>query len=367
MRVIQQIKRSATFRLKHITKEIRFFLDSNFVTQPRPLMTHGATGRKNVVIVSGFINTGSSACIDLLRSFQGVECLLPEFQLFGKSIWDIIGFQGSDAMWRNRVSMLRSELMEIGKDPCLPRSLLGWGPRPRRKLEVMRWGINRELRGYYNAYTADFIGGLIKLGSQVDNADERDRRVGQLIESYLGRLAGSVGTDDASTIVFNQTLKPHGATTRCLAILPNTKLIVVDRDPRDQYIELSIKGRLDEVLSSFEGNKYFSQVPKVDCRSERFAQMALERRAGFYGDWENPDNLLLIRFEDLVLRKDEVENRIRSFLNLPKATVSETDSWFRGDEAHSKVGLWRTYPVQDDIRRIEAVLNNCDWFTSSVK
>lgn len=107
---------------------------------------------------------------------------------------------------------------------------------------------------------------------------------------------------------------------------PNAKMIVVDRDPRDIYVDL-VNNRM----------RIGSELYRFD---------SVEK----YIDWHKKsrmikpnNNLLQIRFEDAVLRYEETRQKIFDFLNLNSAEHKDKFQYFDPNVSKHNIGIWKNY------------------------
>jgi len=120
---------------------------------------------------------------------------------------------------------------------------------------------------------------------------------------FTDNLLVSLGLDVSKTIVLNQAF-PANNPKRFLRYFRESKAIVVDRDPRDVFVFLS---------DVFRGNSY--SVPFQNVEEFVKYYRALHNDINKY---KKEDNILYLRFEDLIYEYEKTINKINSFLGLDK-------------------------------------------------
>mgnify|MGYP003978271425 FL=1 len=118
----------------------------------------------------------------------------------------------------------------------------------------------------------------------------------------------------------------------------NLKLIIVDRDPRDVYVDM-IKGKFllsYDILKTGNVDKYIKWHKKVRDNVEN-------------------DNILYLKFEDLVYNyKDSVE-RISKFIGSDFTHINQ-NKYFVPEISVNNIGIWKQYSKQEEINKIKAEL-----------
>lgn len=120
------------------------------------------------------------------------------------------------------------------------------------------------------------------------------------------------------------------------------KLIVVDRDPRDVFMDL-INGKYvigRELAESHDIEKFVYYYRKVREKKIEYAQ----------------DQVLYINFEDLILKYEDTVSRILDFLGESKDIHINKLKYLKPDDSKKNIGIWKRYAHQDDIRKIEREL-----------
>jgi hypothetical protein len=164
---------------------------------------------------------------------------------------------------------------------------------------------------------------------------------------YLGAVLSSNVSDDINTIVMHNCFEPFNP-YRSLQILENSKCIVVDRDPRDNYV--------DQIRYMQKGGAAAVNLP-VSMFIQRYRLYRTIARKYQV----NSDRLLRIRFEDLVLKYDATLTMIISFLGEERSIHMRPKQYFDPAVSRKNVGIWKTHGNQAEIDTIHRELSEyCD-------
>lgn len=146
---------------------------------------------------------------------------------------------------------------------------------------------------------------------------------------------------DKKILAFDQ-LVPCCNTERYFNYIPNLKVIIVDRDPRDIYI-LSKMIWKDGVVPS----------ENVDIFIKHFKLLRKHRKF----EVEEKNRILRIKFEDTIYNYDETMKKINSFLNINGMKHSKEKKYFNPQKSMYNTQVFRLYPeYQKDIEKIEREL-----------
>lgn len=311
----------------------------------------------SVVSVSGYGWTGASAVVDLLRGYQEFGGFGTEFRLIkdpdgvvdlenalvddwthikchvalrrferlahrlarpwylGGEDYEALTSDEFRRLTRNYVEDLVEFTYEGGntylslQEP-LWRRYLGYGWR---KLG----GSRRDSELYYSMPEDEFL--------------EATRR-------YLSGIADAAVHADVEYMVLDQAIHPLQC-KRSLRYFDDAKVVLVDRDPRDVY--------LDGLGTRF--------VP--DASVETFIQhyRCMRQKAE-----ENTSNLdvLMLDFEDLVTQPESTTDEILDFVTDEPERYTPSHDRFDPSESIENVGMYRTNDApQKDIERIEEALS----------
>jgi hypothetical protein len=323
--------------------------------------------QRNFVAVSGYGWSGSSAVVDLLKEFKGYTHINTEFRLlkdpYGitrlESIlvdnWDILtsDIAIKDFLWlaeslNRNPSFFSIKGMSYEKKLC--KDFLKLTNEYIKSLLICEykgyWSFFDMKRSHYN-----YIFKKIKnrLGFNVENETmflskpSKDTFVAET-KQYLHNIFDAVETNgDNSKIILDQTI-PLPYATKALRYFDSIKMIIVDRDPRDIYIDLiSHKTLIGKELSNGKNAHKFIEWHKA----LHIANSEL-----------TDDRILAIQFEDLIFDYKNVKDRIIKFLGEPDSIHVNKKKYFDPDVSMNNVGIWKKFNTNtDDIKRIEKSLH----------
>jgi len=156
---------------------------------------------------------------------------------------------------------------------------------------------------------------------------------------YLEAVLTSNVAPDTETVVMHNAFEPFDP-PRSIRMFHRAKSIVVDRDPRDNYVQ---------------GLWYKPVATGVDQFIRRYRTY---RTATNYTP--HPD-VLRIRFEDLIFEYDATVGRIFSHVGIEPSRHVKARAHFDPDVSRKNVGLHRAHEDQPAIRAIERELGEfCD-------
>lgn len=313
------------------------------------------TSHYNLIIVSGFICTGSSVLIDVLRGFASYVALTEEFNLFNPDygllkLIKSVESSGKDRKYLYRVC--RKKLLEAGKAPSryyrIKRRMLRAIFSEDYQNKKDRRSFDRLFGGNYLTETKSLLYDIKRIIKNDTGNDNNYEKLKDPLNYYVQSLARHIAiNNEVKTVIFNQTIKPSSSTKSALDMLDHTKLIVVDRDPRDHYIDLKNSGRLGKIIKMY-ANYSSDEV-------QNYIQWYKLRREGFYNN-NDSENILVVRFEDLVLQYDKVLKNISTFLDDKSLLRQNNQAYFKPASAMNKVGMWKCYEHRDKITRIQKEL-----------
>jgi len=270
---------------------------------------------KKFVIVAGYGWTGSSAVVDLLKEFSGYKELGTEFRII-KDPYGIMDLETALV-----------EKWDLGQSDNAIRDFL-WlaNIHNRKNLRFSKIGLSYEDRISKDFYkhTEDYVNDLVdfEYKSHWYFLDCRESYPKYMYKKVLNRLGlsrrdsimyfsqpsrevfnlktqkyiASVFRDfsekqNAKTVILDQAVQPFNA-KKAFDYFNSVKVIIVDRDPRDNYIDLiSTKGSIGRELHD---------SPDV----EKYIRFHQARRCNNIREL-NDKRILKMTFEELVLNYDE--------------------------------------------------------------
>jgi hypothetical protein len=146
-----------------------------------------------------------------------------------------------------------------------------------------------------------------------------------------------------ATLVLDQAI-PTANIAKGMRYFDQMKLVVVDRDPRDIYVDLiRNKGLIGTNVDDPDKVAKFLRWHRI-LRADAAASASID-----------PSRVLRVRFEDVVLEPQATSTRILAFLGLEQRARA-LGSRFHPQQSARNVGIWRSYPQQAEIAAIAAAL-----------
>ena len=311
---------------------------------------------EGVIAVSGYGWSGSGLYEDFLSGTELIESLEVEFSLIKEpkglldldyslfENWDVIRAHYAIEDFLEFVSILNRKNEKFGKWGLDLGTLLGVDLEERSREFVARIA-EFEYRGrtrvqHYSAGSlTSFCRKLrarlpfVSQASQSMYLAKPTRKEFQgAVQSYIeGLLIGF----ESEFVLLDQaipTSNPH----RGLCYLPNAKLIVVDRDPRDIYVDLIRNNAL-----------IGAELPGLR-RARKFVKWHSKLRESVAAP---SGQIEYFKFEDLVLRFDSTVVRLAEFLGLSEEALRNS-SYDLGRSALN-IGLWKHFEFQDELECIQ--------------
>ena len=158
----------------------------------------------------------------------------------------------------------------------------------------------------------------------------------EITREYLETLLSSNVDPAARVIVMHNAFEPFNP-TRAMTLFHSAKCIIVDRDPRDNYVAGLWYAPMRLPVAQFiQRYRVYRRV------AEHFARPS--------------PGVLRIQFEDLVLNYEATLARVLEFLEEPKSSHVTPRKYFIPEVSRKNVGIWRNHPDQAEIQLIQAAL-----------
>lgn len=327
------------------------------------------------VSVGGFYATGGSALRDLLRDDPDVAVFPNEFRLLKE-------YSGLLSLQRD----LRDSKLPESRDLALRDFIwlaenLGKAGRL-RFLQRPGFGYDSFTGGNFSRATASFVNNLTMFHYRTDwhfyqwrkghlefwfdaiRAHIFGRQTGweahaishdevffaQAARTYLDEIFAAarryLGAHSSDPVVLHNAVDPSSISgiKMAQALLPELKVIIVDRDPRDNFLSLPPGRALPA------GREIDRAVAYVDMYRE--LRKELPAILGLPG-------VLLVKFEDLVLAAASERARVRGFLGLdPAAGVAKFGPNFIPEQSERNLGLWRKVKSRETLKAISYIETN---------
>lgn len=163
------------------------------------------------------------------------------------------------------------------------------------------------------------------------------------VKRYTNSLAESAIKDKTCQYIIWDQAIPAQHPDKTFDYFDNSKIIIVDRDPRDIYVEL------------IELKKFVGMDIAETHDVEKYIKMHKKYRE--ISHIEN-ENILRIAFEDLIFNYEETVQVIMRFVGAENSSHIRRREYFNPDVSKKNIGKYRTYPHQDEIKMIEKDLGD---------
>jgi hypothetical protein len=316
----------------------------------------------NYVAVSGYGWSGSGAVVDLLREFKDYKSLDVEFRLlkdpygivdlesFLVNNWDILRSDVAirDFLWFTSIlDKSGSRFSRIGEnlstrlyvdfksetikyiDNLTSLKYIGYSMIYNYNIPSVILFIRKVLR----KLAVISINKIMYLSKPTQEKFEFETR------QYIERIFKNFFIkNNIKTLVLDQAI-PISNINATMKYFKNIKLIIVDRDPRDIYVDLII----NKALVGADNN--------IEERPKRFVEYYNLQRSSI----DLNDNILQIRFEDLVINYNKTVNVIKSFLGEDIFHINKY-KYLKPEKSLKNICLWKSFKNQDEIDYIYSKL-----------
>ena len=324
----------------------------------------------NVLAVSGYGWTGSGAVVDLLREVECCASFGSEFSLikeprglidlecFLVERWDVIRHDRAIKDFLSYCEILARPNRRFGH----------WGGDLNKSLDI---DLSYLSRRYINSLT----GFTYRGSSRIHNYDHGHgisllRKIGRVMglevakselmrfarprhedfilatRSYLEAIFAPLMTSTRSTHLILDQAIPTANPFKAMMYFSNLKLLLVDRDPRDIYVD-QVRNRSligANVRDDLRVEKFINWYSGM-----RIGQDAMLKKAG--------DQVLKIQFENLISNYEVESRRIIDFCGLEGFPRAEK-KFFAPAVSEKNVGLWRRFENRRDIVELQASLKD---------
>lgn len=147
------------------------------------------------------------------------------------------------------------------------------------------------------------------------------------VRKYVASLFDSIFVSTGKSNVVCDQLVPAMGYTKYLPYIDNLKVIIVDRDPRDIYLN----------------NKYIWKGAPYICDTTDVDQFIDWYKSIRYHSDENNCSVLRINFEDFIYKTKDAISSIMKFAELDERKFDIAKSTFVRENSAINVGLWKKY------------------------
>ncbi len=161
----------------------------------------------------------------------------------------------------------------------------------------------------------------------------------QWCKEYIDDLMTCVVQEDKNYIILDQAV-PIQNIEVTNDYFANYKAIVVDRDPRDQYVDLINSNMLigADIRKNHDVEKFISWFLSYRKNQDKIKRM---------------QNVKFIHFEQLILEYEKTTSEIMDYLGLKESQHINKLVRLNPKESAKNIGLWKDYPYQKEIKYIQ--------------
>jgi len=322
------------------------------------------TKKQNYVCVSGYGWSGSGACIDILKEFDGFGSLQGEFRI-AKDPYGLADLEGSlihnwdpirsDVSIRNFISYCEvlgrkaNLLNKVGKDFSnklnidfmLESRLYIFG-----LTSMMYLGDTSVHRYNIPAYKNIVMKIKSRLGKgnaklMYFSKPKKTFFIHKTREYVDGLFRNYMDLKRINTLILDQAVSPNNI-IKTQKYFENAKVIIIDRDPRDVYVELT------------RNKKLIGPELSIGNSVEKYIKWYIESRSASIEDINDismDEYVLRLHFEDLVLESDKSIEKIIKFLG-NNDVHNNKGRYFNPYYSIKNIGLWKNYDNQDVMNTI---------------
>ncbi len=320
----------------------------------------------NVISVGGYGYTGGTAVKDLLREIKDFSVLDVEFRLI-KDPYGLMDLENNLVHnWRNHLNsdihikdflwFVQNLARVNGKLNKLGLNYSGRINKDFIKLTIEflnkicdfeydgNWHLllfkEFYLKQLYSKVRRRFHHGKTHTQKMYYSKPSRDLFV-DASKEYIRNLFSNFNN---SNVVLQNAIDTYNP-EQGLNYFNSAKMIIIDRDPRDIYVDVIKKHDASFLGEALVKNRDVQKfINDFKNRRERLNEIRQIK------------DILIIRFEEFINNYDELLMDIFSFLGIDKSSHVEPRFYFNPDKSKKNIGLWKSYKYQKEIRMIEKEL-----------
>lgn len=321
----------------------------------------------NFILINGYGWSGSSAVVDLLKEYDTNYVPTKEFRL----IKDPHGLIDLDRALTNPIDALNEDIairefcwfsnIYFNKPSKFKKVALGYSNDFGKDIKTITKKylasiVTYEYKGYWwylDMWFSNTKAFLLKVLRKLHIYNHREHTKMKLMinneenfikktKSYLDEMFNFAINENITNVVLDQAI-PANRSDLANRYFNSYKIIIVDRDPRDVYVDLIKEKSLVgyDVAINHDVELFVKWFKKV--RTE-------------YSTYDCK-NVLKIRFEQLINDYDAVLEQVEHFLGLLPSSHIYKMAFLNPNNSKKNIGMWKEYPYQNEIRKIEEELS----------
>tara|TARA_B100001059_G_C17833307_1_gene586166 strand:+ start:1711 stop:2706 length:996 start_codon:yes stop_codon:yes gene_type:complete len=280
----------------------------------------------NTICFGGFAGSGGSALRDVFKEFDKVHLFQNEFRLV-KERYGILDLEKAiyeDTSPEN-IDLAIKDFIWLTKNMDFPYSRFSrignhYGNLTNGQFQTltqkyiqsiveyqypMDWHFFQFKRSHFQQIIHR-IKKKFKIGDSHQNAFytslEQDKFV-EITKEYISKTISASSKSEFNAVALHNAIPPYGATVtnKSMKYFDKIKLIIIDRDPRDIFLDLP-------------NGKYLPKSDNIMTRARAFVSFSKRLRSETQLLKTNP-HILFLKFEDLILEYESTLNQLQDFLN----------------------------------------------------
>lgn len=310
-----------------------------------------------IISIGGSVSTGSTPWIDIISAYDEVGVMNGELRIGESGLYDIVSkIYTNQTTTEEEFLKVKKSLIGFGKKaPIVSRVAFSFLLRLPRVPSFIIDQINQHQLGKrsydkrlpgFSLCSKKMLNDLnILLNEEISiEISTRKLKLQQLMETYFSSLKNSISND--KKVVFDQLFTPRllfDIRSGCTMpdILTNVKIIVVRRDPRDQFIDLLLKRKKRyHTMKPCEAAGHFvsEYLPRYDRMSAMLKNC-------------DPSKVTELWFEDIFFDFETALGKLEKFAELKKRPAAF--NCFDFSDAFSKVKMYESGSFPNEIDYIK--------------
>ena len=319
-----------------------------------------------IVSVSGGFWTGSGAVIDLLKESDNCIIVPTEFTLFTHGqLFKTLALAIETGNLRDYKAELREDIYRFRKfnKREVPKlySALRYGLDKvniyPKNLIVRRAGFGKYIGIKYLNACNNFINYVENI-IQTDGEFSEALLMKSIIEIF-DSIAEYYSKENAKSkfkLIFDQMIAP-AYVDDFIKFIPEAQVVVVDRDWRDQYVEIrnEVKRMINTKLNlGVEANGLYLKTKHLDPIEFilEIRKLLLDQKKAF----SRKSYLHWLEFESLIINYDSELTKIEKFLGI-NINELEKGSRFKPEVSHKNIGKWKSSAYKNEVIKLEPLIN----------
>jgi hypothetical protein len=198
-------------------------------------------------------------------------------------------------------------------------------------IETVFWRLIRKI-------TKNFRYGREEAYFAYPNYEDFTKATRNYIEIIINDILKKAKIMESEVIALPKAVNPfrYSQVVKTINYFNNCKIIIVDRNPKDVFLELVRSGKERYLINSKDPVKVANSFITF-YKSLRSEQIQIG----------NHENVLIVKFEDLCLNYDDSLNIIYDFLGVGSDQHIKKGYFFKPEESKKNIRLWQTETLDE--------------------